>query len=196
MFLTTLSQNLRIARNEANEDAVLLDLTTKGDYPNMPGILSTTGIGVIDLHRPEGTEEDSTGQMKANGIEFMFTGGSAANKTFGWRILAWRIKGPARLAAVGTSILGTQAVITYPTVPGFNDSAPVAATNKFWANTLVVTNENWLKEVEATDVGSFESVASVWLDDAGYRFWKVEITDADGSTGTEAGDVAVWWGTW
>ncbi len=51
-------------------------------------------------------------------------------------------------------------------------------------------------EVEATDVGKFESVASIWMDDCGYRFWKVEITDADGSTGTEAGNVAVWYGVW
>lgn len=189
MFLTTLSDNLRIARNEADEDGTLLDLTTKGDYANRPAILGTTGVGVIDLHRPDGTEEDTTGQMRANGIEFMFTGGSAADKTFGWRILAWRIKGPARLAAVGTGILGTQAVITYP----HNGET---ATSKFWANTLVVTNENWPKEVEATDVGNFESVASVWFDDAGYRFWKVEITDADGSTGDEAGDIASWWGYW
>jgi hypothetical protein len=189
MFLTTLSDNLRIARNEANEDSTLLDLTTKGDYANRPAILGSTGIGVIDLHRPDGTEEEVTGQMRVNGIEFMFTGGSAAGKTFGYRLLAWRIKGPARLAAVGTGELGAQAVVTYP----HNGNA---ATNKFWADNLTVTWENWPKEVEATSNTSKDSVSSVWLDDAGYRFWKVEITNADGVTGTEAGNVAVWWGYW
>lgn len=187
MFLTTLSDNLRIARNEADEDGTLLDLTTKGDYANRPDVLGDSGIGVIDLHRPDGTEEDITGQMRANGIEFMFTGGSAAGKTFGYRILSWRIKGPARLAVVGTVELGTQAVVKYP----HNGET---ATNKFWGDNITVTYENWIKEVEATDTGLSNSVASVWLDDAGYRFWKVEITDADGSSGTEAGDVAVWYG--
>lgn len=191
MFLTTLSQKLRIARNEANEDTTLLDLTTLGNYANRPVILGATGIGVIDLL---GEEVISATEMKANGIEFFFCGGSAANKTFGYRILAWKpANGFARLAVVGTGILGTQAVIRYPVVPGGGDGP---ATNKFWANTLVITNENWPKEVEATDSGNFESVASVWLDDCGYRFWKVEITDADNVTGTEAGNIAVYWGLW
>jgi hypothetical protein len=151
--------------------------------------LGDTGIGVIDLHRPDGTEEDITGQMRANGVEFMFTGGSAAGKTFGWRLLAWRIKGPARLAAVGTGELGTQAVVKYP----HNGET---ATNKFWADNLNVTFENWIKEVETTSNASKDSVSSAWLDASGYRFWKIEVTDADGSSGTEAGDVAVWYGIW
>lgn len=191
MFLTTLSQKLRIARNEANEDATLLDLTTKGNYANMPSILGATGIGVIDLI-PD--KHESITEMKVNGIEFFFAGGSIADKTFGFRILAWKpSNGFARLAVVGTGILGTQAVIRYPAVPGGGDAT---ATNRFWANTLVITNENWPKEVEATDAGSFESVSSVWMDAAGYRFWKVEITDADGTTGTKAGDVSVFWSLW
>ncbi len=187
MFLTTLSQKLRIARNEANEDAVILDLTAKGDYANRPVILGDMGIGVIDLLNEKTV---SATEMEANGIEFFFAGGSAANKTFGYRILAWKpCNGFARLAVVGTGILGTQKVVKYP----HNEAI---ATNKFWANTLAITNENWPKEVEATDPGNFESVSSIWLDDAGYRFWKVEITDADGSTGDEAGNISVFWGLW
>ncbi len=193
MFLTTLSDNLRIARNEADEDGTLLDLTTKGDYANIPDVLGVTGVGVIDLI-PD--KHESVTEMKVNGIEFMFTAGNAHSKTLGWRLLAWKIKGPARLFAVGTGETGTQAVVTYPTVPGFNDSAPVAATNKFWVDNLVITYENWPKEIEATDTGNSNSVASIFLDAAGYRFFKVEVTGADGSTGIEAGDVAVWWCFW
>jgi hypothetical protein len=91
--------------------------------------------------------------------------------------------------AVGTGELGTQAVVTYP-------HNGVTATNKFWADNLVITYENWPKDLEATDTGNSNSVASVWMDDCGYRYWKVEITDADGSTGTEAGNIASYWGLW
>lgn len=189
--LTTLSSKLRIARNEANEDASLLDLTTAGDYASKPSVLGATGVGVVDLLAEEVV---SATEMKANGIEFFFCGGSANGKTFGWRIIAWRnSNGMARLMAVGTGELGTQAVVKYPVVPG---GGTEIATNKFWADNLVVTYENWPKEIEATDTGNSNSAASVWMDDDGYRYWKIEITDADGSTGTEAGNIAAFWGLW
>lgn len=185
--LTTLSHKLRIARNEANEDAALLDLTSEGNYAGKPSVLGATGIGIVDLLADKFAGET---EMDVNGIEFMFCGGSAAGKTFGWRLLAWRnSNGPARLLAVGTGELGTQAVVAYP-----HNGA--TATNKFWADNLVITYENWPKDLEATDTGNSNSVASVWMDDCGYRYWKVEITDADGSTGTEAGNIAAYWGLW
>ena len=185
MFLTTLSQKLRIARNEANEDTTLLDLVTLGDYANRPAVLGDTGVGVIDLL---GEEVQSATEMKANGIEFMFCGGDATGKIFGWRLLAWRVSGPARLVAIGTGELGTQGVTTYP-----HNGA--TALGKWWADNLVITWENWPKELEATDTGNSNSVASIWLDDAGYRFWKIEITDASG-IGAEASNIAVYWGLW
>lgn len=185
MFLTTLSQKLRIARNEANEDTTLLDLTTLGDYANMPTVLGATGIGVIDLI-PD--KHESVTVMEVNGIEFSFCGGSASGKTFGWRILAWRVQGPARLAAVGTGELGGQAVVTYP-----HNGA--IATERFWADNLVVTWYNWPKRIKATDTGNSNSQASVWLDDCGRRYFKIEIIDASG-IGAEAGNLAVYWGMW
>ena len=187
MNLTTLSHKIRIARNEANEDSSLLDLTSEGDHASMPSELGATGTGVIDVLSDKYAGETET---EVNGIELYFCGGSAAGKTFGWRILAWRnCNGPARLAAVGTGELGTQALVTYP----HNGET---ATNKFWADNLVITWSNWPKDMEATDTGNSNSVASVWFDFSGYRYFKVEITDADGSTGTEAGNVAAYWGLW
>ncbi|KKN70115.1 hypothetical protein LCGC14_0434400 [marine sediment metagenome] len=189
--LTTLAHGLLIARNEADEDVSLLDLTTEGDYASIPSVLGNTGVGVIDLLKDK---YDGATEMIVNGIEFMFSGGSAADKTFGWRVLAWKTaNGPARLIAVGTGILGTQAVVTYPLIPG---GGTALATNKFWADTLVVTARNWPKGIESTDSVGNNSVSSIWVDDAGYRFWKIEITDADGSTGTEAGDISVYFGYW
>lgn len=186
--LGTISHNIEVARLEANEDASLLDLTTAGNFANKPA-------GALDLkQRSVFTANKQDVSVPAilipNGIEFMFTGGSAAGKTFGWRIIAWRNEnGPARLVAVGTGILGTQAVVVYP----HNDDP---ATNKFWADTLVVTSSkvNWLKPFKSTDTAGNNTVASVWTDDAGYRYWHIEITDADGSTGDEAGNIAGWVG--
>ena len=185
--LTTLSHKLRIARNEDDEDSSLLDLTSKGDHPNMPSVLSGTGIGVVDVLSEKVVSETET---VANALHFIFSGGVEAGKTFGWRLLAWGNSNyPAKLAAVGTGVLGTQAVVTYP----HNNSV---ATSKFWADTLTVSWENWFKDIESTDTTGHNTYADIWLDGAGFRYWKIEITDADGSTDTEAGDIAVYYGYW
>jgi hypothetical protein len=108
-----------------------------------------------------------------NGIVFNFAGGNADDDAFTWKIYAWRNEnGPATLAATGTGILGSQAVVKYP-------HNGVAATSKFWADTLVVSNDYWIKEIEATAAGS-NSVSSVWIDAAGYRYFYVEIPTAVG----------------
>lgn len=190
MLLTTLTHQLRIARNEANEDAALLDLTSEGDYAQMPAILGATGVGVIDI---VGERHESTIEVPVNGIEFYFCGGNLDGRKFGYRILAWKTaNGPARAVAWSggdTCFLGTQKVVKYP----HNGNT---ATNKYWSDHLVVGNYNWPKRVRATDVGIFNSVGSIWFDACGYRFFKVEITNADGVTGTEAGNMAVYWSFW
>ena len=185
--LGTISHKIYVARLEADEDASPLDLTTAGDFASKPA-------GALDLfERSVFTVEKQITPVRPvlvpNGIEFFFSGGSAAGKTFTWKIYAWRYEnGPARYVATGTGILGTQAVVKYP----HNGET---ATSKFWCDEIDITWENWLKEIEATDSdGNSNSVGSVWMDAAGYRYWHVVIADADGSTGTEAGDIAVWYG--
>ena len=185
--LTTLSHKLRIARNEADEDAALLDLTSAGDHPNMPEIIGATGVGVVDILSEKVV---STTETEVGALHFLFSGGSAAGKTFGFRLLTWGNSNyPAKLTAVGTGILGTQAVVTYP----HNGSV---ATSKFWADTLVLTWTNWFKGMKSTDITGHNTYADVWFDAAGFRYWKIEITDADGTTGTEAGGVACYYGYW
>ena len=49
---------------------------------------------------------------------------------------------------------------------------------------------NHLKEVESTDIVGHNSIAEVWFDGTGLRYIFPQISDADGSTGTEAGDIA------
>ena len=188
-ILGTISHKINVARLEGNEDASPLDLTTAGDFASKP-------TDALDLFERSvfTTDKQITPvrpELVPNGIEFYFSGGSAAAKTFTWLIYAWRNEnGPARYVATGTGELGTQALVTYP-------HNGLAATSKFWADKLVITWHNWPKELEVTDEdGNSNSVGSVWMDCAGYRFWKIEIADADGSTGTEAGDIAVWYGYW
>lgn len=183
MILNTISHKLFTMRVEADEDGSLLDLTSAGDFASKPAAaLDLFEKDIITpgpvLGRPE---------LVPNGLGLMFTGGSAANKTFGWRLLAWlNENGPARLVAVGTGILGTQAVVKWP-------HTGIAASNKFWADTLTVTFENWPKTLRSNDTTGHNTMTDVWFDSAGWRFWYVEITDADGSTGDEAGDIAVWY---
>ena len=197
MIQHTYLDKLYVARLENHEDGsggtapAAIDLTAAGDFANLPANTIVLDLSKYSVYATEQKDASIRPIHKANGIEFFFCGGSAANKTFGYKIIAWKNEnGMARLLAVGTGILGTQAVVYYPHDP------TAAATNKFWADTLTVTssNTNWLKPVKSSDTNGNNTAASVWTDDCGYRFWKIEITDADGSTGDEAGNISVYWG--
>lgn len=188
MILTTLSHRLFVARNEADENGAsgapaVFVLATEGNFAQMPS--TALDLLKLDLFSPRETKHFA--EMNQNGIAFSFAGSSAANKTFTYDIFTWgNENSPARHAVNGTGILGTQQVIVYP----HNN---IAAPGRFWADTLTVAWENWPKEVEATDITGHNTVAEVWLDDTGSRFWFIQISDADGSTGTEAGDISVFY---
>lgn len=163
--LVTFHDSCRVLRAEASEDTAIT-LTTAGAFASKPS-------SAIELPVSGG----NTGPD--NSIEIIVCGGDAANDTFSWRLYAWRKdNGPARLVAYGTGILGTQQVVTYP--------QGGTATNKFWADTFVITSQHWLKtdSVSTSTVGG-NSVSSLWFDGSGYTWLYLEITDADG-TSTEA----------
>lgn len=172
--LDTVHSSYTLLRAEADEDSTTLDLTTKGDFANKPS-------SVIQLR----ARDDGLGHG-GNAIEITFCGGDAANDTFTYKLYGWRrINGPARMIATGTGTLGTQAVVIYP------DSG-ATATNKFWADTLTVT-ARWLGTVASTDTTGNNEVASLQFDFYGFEWLYCEITSADGSTGTEAGDVSAYY---
>jgi hypothetical protein len=182
MNLTTLSHQLNIARYEANEDASPLDLTAEGNFDNMPSASGTTFLGAFDINK------GLTSDMKPNAICFSFTGGTAAGKTFTWKLFAWRpSNGFAKQVAQGTGTLGTQAVVTYP----HNGET---ATDKFWADTLTVSWYNWFKRVRSTATTGRNSVAEIWFDACGWPWWYMEIADAAGGPGSEASNVASYYG--
>lgn len=168
-----LHTELKVLRAEADEDSTTLDLTTSGDYDNMPS-------GAVQLKR--------AGQDVApvDTIEIFFCGGSAANKTFTYTMYAYRaINGPAKFVATGTGTLGTQAVVEYP-------HSGSTATSKYWADTLSVTSR-WLTTVKSTDTSGNNECASLVLKSNGYEWFLVLISSADGSTGDEAGDISVYY---
>ena len=164
-----------LLRAEADEDATALDLTTKGDFANKPS-----------LAKEIRTKPDGTGSG-ANGVEIVFCGGAAENKTFTYKIYAWlATNGMAWLVATGAGTLGTQAVVKYP-------NSCLVATSKFLADTLTVT-DTWISGVGSSDTtGGSGGVASLLLNLAGYKWLYAEISDADGATGTQAGDVSAYY---
>jgi hypothetical protein len=174
--LTTLAHGYLIARAAGSADTYL-DLTTAGDYAQKP----STAIDLLSK-KYEGETESIV-----NGICFIITGSTAADKNFIWRLLAWRAAGgPAELVADGTGITGTQAIVKYP-----HNSEAIG--NMYWADTIVVVNKNWPKGVESTDQAGNNSVAKLWVDTCGYRYWLLEIADGASNSVT---NTAAYYGYW
>lgn len=164
----TTHQSYVVLRAEADEDTAI-DLTSAGDFASKPSL-------AIWL------KPNEFGSGIENQLIITVIGGDAANDIFSWRLYAWRrANGPAELVAYGTGILGTQAVVKYP-------HSSATATNKFWADSFVIIAQYWPKTVTATPIGG-NSVGKLKLDGTGAEWWLLEITDADGATGIEAGDL-------
>jgi len=184
--LTTCSTRLYVARNEADENGAtdapdVFVLETESDFAQMP--TTVLDLAKKDLFLPK--EGQKFGELEQNGLAFSFSGSSAANKTFTYDIYVWALgNGAAKHIINGTGTLGTQQVIKYP----HNGEEP--DSTRYWADTLTVTWENHLKEVESTDATGHDTISEVWFDGTGIRYIFIQISDADGSTGTEAGDIA------
>lgn len=184
MPLTSFTHRLFVGRAEAAANSTFSDtLATKGDSDNRP----TATIDVLDPGFLDPTTEVTKNLSiqaisKANGIVISFAGGNADDDAFTWKIFGWKNQnGPAELVADGTGVLGSQAVVKFP-------HNGVAVANQFWADTLVVSNNFWIKRVDATDIGS-NSVAKVWFDTAGYRYFLIE-------TPTAVGVMSAYFGYW
>ena len=161
--LTTLSHQYFVARGLAGADTPI-DLTTAGDFAQLPS-------DVLDLFAKDIVSPVDTPvfpESVVNGICFIFAATAAHSKNIDWRLLAWRnSNGPAEIVANGTAETGTQAVVTYP--------HGVTTATAFWCDNIVISNEYWMKEIEATAIGG-NSISKLWMDTTGYRYWKMEIT--------------------
>jgi hypothetical protein len=196
MPLTTLTHKLFVGRAEADENgasgapAVFVNATA-GDFANKPA----STIDVLDRAFLDPTTEvvkntKIIAVSEVNGIVLSFTGGSAAGKTFTTDIFTWSNENGAAKHTTNISCeLGTQQVVKYP-----HNGA--VATSKFWTDKMTVNWTNHVKRVESTDIVGRNSVGEIWLDLSGLRYVFIQISDADGTTGTEAGDVACYYRYW
>ncbi len=190
MNLTTYTHKLFVARAEADENgaggapAIFVN-TTAGNFAGKPtGSVDVLDPGFLDPTTEVAKSVSVHPISKVNGIAFSFSGGSAAGKTFTADFFTWANEnGPAKHTVNMTAELGTQQVVIYP-------HNGVTATSKFWADKMTLNWENHLKEVEVTDTDGRNSVGEIWFDMTGLRYVFVQISDADGSTGTEAGDIS------
>ena len=186
--LGTISHKLFVARAAATEDT-LLDLTTKGNFAQKPA----TALDLLKdsiAWSPDTVRDASVRPIiKGGGIAFSFCGSTAADQNFLWYLKAWgNENSPCKYAAYGTGKLGTQAVVKYP----HNNTA---VANMFWADTLVVTAYNWQKPWKSTDTAGLNSVAEIWSDHCGFRYWLVEIKTT-GATATAATTLATYYRRW
>jgi len=154
-------------RAEATKDSSSITLTTGGSWDNKP---TTTKVVNTD-------EETRMSLIIAGGVE--------ANDTFSWKVYAYKdVWGPAEMVADGTGVIGTQRVYYFP------DGVAETAV-RYWADSLVLSNESFARSVDIIDTGN-NRVCKLSIKTAGYKYWLMEITNADG-TGTEATNLSVWY---
>ncbi len=188
MNLTTPAHKLYVARNEADENGAtgapaVFVLETESDFAQMP--TATLDLQRRDLFNPN--DLNTSANLVQNGVAFSFSGGSAANKTFTYDIYTWgNENSPARLQVSGAGVIGTQQVVKFP-------HNGVTATGRFWVDTITITYQNTLKEAKSTDTTGNNTISELWFDITGLRYIFIQISSADGSTGTEAGDIAVYY---
>jgi hypothetical protein len=182
--LSTLVHEYYVARQEAVADSSFSDdLATGGAASNRP----ESAFDVLDRIRLNPITSNAKDPSifpvtPTNGIIFSFEGEGSDIVEFAWRVYGWRnMNGPAEIVCDGTGMLGTQQVVEFP-------HNGVAAPGRLWADTIVVENDRWMKEVEGT---SYEgnSVGKLWFDACGYRYFYVEIL-------TSTGPMAVYTGYW
>lgn len=182
--LKTYNSPLNTLRNEADEDSSPLAITTESDF----SLKRATSIKV----------NSDTKVSNVNAIQIQMCGGSADNKTFTWKLYGWRQgNGIATLMCDGTAVMGSMQVVKYPNSVGSTAAlaAGATATSKFWADTIVISGNEFVKSFSVTDSGN-NRAAILTGDLAGFNHLYLEISDADGSTGTEAGDVSAFYAGW
>jgi hypothetical protein len=163
----------QVLRAEANEVESAIDLTTEGDFNSMPS-------GAVEITSLDGytSEKDI--------IAVIACAGSAENKTFSVKYWAWaKTNGPAQPQCSVDYTTGSQAVVYYP-------HNKAAATDRFWADTATVTS--YLAQgVGRNGENEGDGVIEVAFDIRQIGWLYPEVTGADGSTGSEAGNVTIYY---
>jgi len=173
---------VKIRTTENGDEADLVVLTTEGEWDARP-----SGIWRVPSSRNDESNANALSLAFAAGID---AGTTADAKTFSWKLYGWKGQWqPAEYIALGTGIYGTQDVGRLP-----DKTLHLTGDLRNWADTLVITTQYFPQTLAVSTVGS-NSICKLSFDVAGYEYIYVEITSADGTTGTEAGDTTVW-ATW
>ena len=161
----------QVLRAEANEDAASITIASEGDYAQKPA-------GAVKIG--EMTDQAGCGPMLIT-----FAAEGDVNDTFTWRKWLWaKDNGPAECAGYGTATLGSQLVVRYP-------NSAAAATGRYWADTISITQQYWPAEMETFDNGN-DRMCKMAVDPLDAEWAYIEITNADG-TGTQAANVSVYY---
>ncbi len=181
-FLDTYGDGYKLGRAEADENASAINLASNG------GAAASRSTDIYTVDTTDWGKGQRNSQLHAIFCGGIDAGTDPADKTFSWKLYAYKdAYAPAEYWAYGTGTLGTQDVVKFP-----NNLAVSALRN--WADTLVVTASYAPRTVYAT-TGAHNSIAHLYWDHCGYKYFYFELSSCDGSTGTESGAISVWVGS-
>jgi len=178
--LTTHGRGYVRMRAESDEDSSLVG-SVNLDWSNRPS----------GIHRVIYTGRD--GDMEANAVHIIAIAGQDSdadpvNRTFSWKLYVWKDEWcPAEIVAEGTAVVGATQAVKFP------DDNSLATVQRNYVDTWTITSQYFISTVFVPTMKS-DGIAKIVFDLAGYKYIYMEITDADGSTGVEAGAVSVFYG--
>lgn len=172
--LGTTQTGLTLVRADAGEDG--------SNISNAFSYLSQSDFGSKSATAWELPDTDS--ESAANAVKFYFTT-DGDGKTFSAGCFAYSaINGPAQLVCTIACTGGKQRAMVFPN--------GTAASGRNWVDTITVI-DRWPKAVSTGSSGAGNDIITVvFWDTMGDKFYKWYVWDADGSTGTEAGNVSTW----
>lgn len=164
----------QVLRAEANEVAASITIASEGDYAQKPA-------GAVKIG-------EMTNLAGCGAMLITFAAGADVNDindSFTWRQWFWaKDNGPAECAGYGTATLGSQLVVLYP-------NSAAAATGRYWADTISITQQYWPAQLETFDSGN-DRMCKMAVDPLDAEWAYTEITDANG-TGTQAANVSAYY---
>lgn len=157
-------------------------LETKQDKYYVLRAVSATDDTAMDLAGTDSTCDFEnipsyaiTVPHRVNSINIIFKGTDGANEIMNWALYAYKEDGPAEFIANGTATLGTQPV----------DSDVAGATGGFYADTISITSQKWLRVLSVIDSGN-DRVAKLTFDLCGYKYLLCNMDD--NTTATHGAD--------
>lgn len=182
--ITTTTAQMAVSTVTYKQDLSRIRATDDEDYADLTAATTTLFEGSLGDFANKPTSDIKVIKRDNAVVEIYMCGTNAENDTFGYVIKGCSItNGPIEVLGHGTATLGSQDVVLYP-----HDGS--TATNAYWVDTFSHTDGKCA--AETTDMSAVDGVATLRIDVMNIYWLWVDIYTADGSTGTEAGDVTVY----